>query len=406
MHLNSNWHWYAIEPVDVLMFRDCKPFGPGESSWAKSFFPPFPITVFQALRSLLEDQRHSPQRNLQFLGPFLGDRHYQLWLPTPKDLVAVYQNQNSNSDGESDIFFRWQKTTRLQPADALSLSKENENGDGSWAFLQYGESHFRSQTQLPPMVAPPLQGDGLFLGGSPGPWIEASALQAYLQGNNPTNKSSFTENPWQMETLPHVYMETGTKQVREEGGYFTEVAVRLQPEWKLIAATNVKLPQTGAVRLGGRGHHALVWEISPPESWQELASHSDPTSQTSTAYLLTPGLAPVEPETPEYAVCPYFWETYLQGAVSDRPWFWGGVSQIKRQTYPSSEASDSQEWEFSLLPQRPFVPPGTVYRFASRLPPPACRQLLPLEQRPWLETFRKLNYGTLLWGQPSQEEPS
>jgi CRISPR-associated protein Cmr3 len=408
-HPNNNWHWYALEPVDVLLFRDCKPFGPGESSWAKSFFPPFPITVFQALRSLI-DTYTQQQRNLQFFGPFLSDRCQQLWLPTPKDLVAVYRSQNPDSDRESNTLSRWHGTTRLQPA----VSKDGETDNGSWAFLQYGESHFRSQLKLPPMVAPHLNDDGLFLGGSPGTWIEASALQTYLQGKNPENQASFTENPWQMETLPHVHMETGTKQVRQEGGYFTEVAVRLQPGWKLIAAINEKLPKTGAVRLGGKGHRALVWEISPPDVWQKLADRVDPPDRTSTAYLLTPGLAPVEPANPQYTVCPYFWEPYLQGAVSDRPWFWGGVSKIKRQTYQrfdvaqhqNNETSENQDREFALLPQRPFVPPGTVYRFARQLPPPEYRRLLPLEQRPWLETFRKLNYGTLLWGQPSQEEPS
>ena len=59
-------YWYAIEPLDVLLFREAKPFSPGEGSWAKGLFPPLPSTVFQALRSIL------PHRN---------QYERQQWLP-------------------------------------------------------------------------------------------------------------------------------------------------------------------------------------------------------------------------------------------------------------------------------------------------------------------------------------
>jgi CRISPR-associated protein Cmr3 len=45
--------WYAIAPLDVLLFREAKPFSPGEGAWAKGIFPPLPTVVFQALRSVL-----------------------------------------------------------------------------------------------------------------------------------------------------------------------------------------------------------------------------------------------------------------------------------------------------------------------------------------------------------------
>lgn len=36
--------WYVIEPLDILLFREAKPFSPGEGAWAKSIFPPVPTT--------------------------------------------------------------------------------------------------------------------------------------------------------------------------------------------------------------------------------------------------------------------------------------------------------------------------------------------------------------------------
>ncbi len=43
--------WLEIVPVDVLLFRDAKPFSAGEAVWAVSQFPPSPMPFYGALRS-------------------------------------------------------------------------------------------------------------------------------------------------------------------------------------------------------------------------------------------------------------------------------------------------------------------------------------------------------------------
>ncbi|MEM4721193.1 MAG: type III-B CRISPR module-associated protein Cmr3 [Candidatus Methanomethylicaceae archaeon] len=45
-----------IEPLDVLLFRDSKPFSGGEDHLARSVFPPAPSTVYAAIRSHLLSQ--------------------------------------------------------------------------------------------------------------------------------------------------------------------------------------------------------------------------------------------------------------------------------------------------------------------------------------------------------------
>jgi CRISPR-associated protein Cmr3 len=54
--------------------------------------------------------------------------------------------------------------------------------------------------------------------------------------------------------MPHIQMKSGERQVKEEEGYFTEVAVRLHSGWKLVAGMSHKLEKTEVVRLGGEGH--------------------------------------------------------------------------------------------------------------------------------------------------------
>jgi CRISPR-associated protein Cmr3 len=85
-------HWYAIDPLDVLLFRESKPFSPGEGSWAKGIFPPLPSTVFQALRSALDyygDRKENKNRNLEFLGAFLMDSENNIALR--KNIRTVFE---------------------------------------------------------------------------------------------------------------------------------------------------------------------------------------------------------------------------------------------------------------------------------------------------------------------------
>jgi CRISPR-associated protein Cmr3 len=185
-------------------------------------------------------------------------------------------------------------------------------------------------------------------------------------------------------------MESGARQVRDAEGYFTEVAIRMSPGWRLVAGISSKI-NTTAVRLGGEGHHAIVTKLEEDNAISPLKQlindFSKSSAENTSAYLLTPGLAEIEPTI--YGVYPLAWQECLAGCVSDRPLLWGGVSTIKRKR-------GGDKAEFGLLPQRAFVPPGTVYRFKKK--PSNINCLLPKHGNGWLETFQKLNYGKLLWG--------
>lgn len=53
------------EPWDTLFFRDGKPFSMGEDSWASSIFPPWPSTVYGALRSAYLGARPNQQVTIE-----------------------------------------------------------------------------------------------------------------------------------------------------------------------------------------------------------------------------------------------------------------------------------------------------------------------------------------------------
>lgn len=372
--------WYGITPLDVLLFRESKPFSPGEGSWAKGLFPPLPSTVFQALRSALP-QYAQKSRDLTFLGVFLLDRSHTLWLPTPKDLLCVARRAVEDEETPEDDFDEetsdWQRLVRLVPTQAMGEIWQNLEGSQPFSAM------------IPPVLA-----EGEFICGRPQPWIKASALAQYLQGQVLTNTNDFHDDPWSIQVLPHIHMEGGSRQVKTSEGYFTEVATRLHPGWKLAAAVDATLEKT-VVRLGGEGHQALIdaIEIAPPSGWEALQAYETPTQKSQSAYLLTPGLAESVMGEPIYGVYPEVWKADLMGCVSDRAVLWGGVSSIRRRV---SGTPNIQAQEFALLPQRAFVTPGTIYQF-HQLPQKRDR-LLPEHNDNWLTTFQTLNYGKLLWG--------
>ncbi|WP_199249791.1 type III-B CRISPR module-associated Cmr3 family protein [[Phormidium] sp. ETS-05] len=394
-------YWYEIEPLDVLLFREAKPFSPGEGSWAKGQFPPPPIALFHALRSVLQevpDFQKNKERTQEFLGPFLIDPKNTLWLPTPKDLRGVKFRLGAGEEDQSskDRVNDWHKLIRLIPADSETLE---------WKHIGFDSA------QPPPMVPPPLQRNPQFseyICGSPYPWIKAAALCQYLDGKNPEHTKDFHQDPWSVQLLPHIHMQDDRRQVRDSEGYFTEVAIRLEPGWRFVVKTSLRLTESPTVvRLGGEGHRALVTNITDSKKfdWQgvEKYSHRPENHHAENhnfAYLLTPGLAEKEPNL--YGVYPRSWQDCLAGCVSDRALLWGGISHLYRERKNSTEPDKTEpDKEFRLLPQRAFVPPGTVYLFKpGQFPLDAT--LLPSSQsdgkETWLKTFQQLNYGKLLWG--------
>ncbi|NEQ32843.1 MAG: CRISPR-associated protein [Leptolyngbya sp. SIO4C5] len=386
--------WFSITPLDVLLFREAKPFSPGEGAWAKGLFPPMPITVFQAMRSLLPDYgdgQANRRHDLGFLGPFLQDPDGHLWLATPKDLVGVRRRQEGDAEPKPDqkkASDQWEQLVRLQPTasdDVLGFSKRS----------------------LPPMVFPALE-ENQYVCGKPDDWMRADVLAAYLGGQSvfdrpaPTAEPWLSGDPWDVQILPHIHMQATGRQVREADGYFTEVAVRLKPGWGLVVGIESNPPekdspfqdiQKAVIRLGGEGHRAIASQIPVPEQWQALQPFTDPQpANAHSAYLLTPGLAQTEANRPIYGLCPRDWTGVVKGCVGDKQTLWGGVSQVRRRRDPDN--SDKRSPEFGLLPQRAFVPAGTVYVF-EELPP--TQRLLPTNSKQ-REMFETLNYGKLLWG--------
>lgn len=292
-------NWYTILPLDVLMFRDAKPFTPGERAWAGGeIFPPYGHAIAGALRALLQENA-----NILLKGPFLC-RNETLYLPRPLNYVGQH---------------------RLAPAKWLQeKDKDHPSFQVTW-------------DRRNPMP--------LFLGGDHEPSEEQTAegndyrqfLPFEVVKKLISNQSLTREDwqcqdgerpkPWKQETRPHNAIQSGTRQVKEEDGYFVENAIRLDQGWSIAIAvdeaTHQKLQiqrEPLSLKLGGEGHRALL-EYCPflNHQWQELQGISRQNQQQAEQYI---SRNPKQARSLAYLITPGVFERKHNGTATCRAWPW------------------------------------------------------------------------------------
>jgi len=103
--------WYKIKPLDTLFFRDGRPFSMGAETWANPIFPPYPSTVYGAIRTWiifekgsLKDFKEgkfkeelgtpSEKGSLKIKGPFIYFNN-NIYLPVPFDCLKTETEKNN-----------------------------------------------------------------------------------------------------------------------------------------------------------------------------------------------------------------------------------------------------------------------------------------------------------------------
>jgi len=115
-----------IRPLDTLFFRDGKPFSRGEETWADGAFPPYPSTLFGALRTWYIAQHPAPfskeaiEQSAKITINGIG--YYscgEVYLPMPLDLVSVKEEKEKQQEQDpckkKADEYKEHKVLRLQP---------------------------------------------------------------------------------------------------------------------------------------------------------------------------------------------------------------------------------------------------------------------------------------------------
>lgn len=357
-------YWYTLTPLDVLLFRDAKPFTPGERAWAGGSFPPTGHAISGALRSILGE------RLPKLVGPFFCHEQSTLYFPRPLGFA-----------GKAPLF-----------------------------PLEWVENHpLRSGLLWDKFRPMPLVKSVAAMSAAPDPaenerkyrqYLPSLTIENYLQNGTISDADWLVTNegedkPWTVEVRSHNALEIGTRQVKPTESYFTEAAIRLLDGWSIAIGLDVAINSPQVLRLGGEGHRAILERCDLDKQWQEIQTVSQDNfkqKQKAIAYLVTPGI--FEMPRNGRSMCqawPWEWklahapkspnqsdeqECNLVGVATEKPVLINGRLQSKAgKSIPS--------------PQMFAAPPGSMYYLnkpqALYTPKSASHD------------FRRLGYSELLW---------
>ncbi|OKH25517.1 CRISPR-associated protein Cmr3 [Hydrococcus rivularis NIES-593] len=367
--------WYTLTPLDVLLFRDAKPFTPGERAWAGSVFPPNGHAIAGAMRSLL-----NRKENLTLKGTFLSYKK-ELYFPRPlsyvnNSLLHPVTWLDEQSPNQQMIW------DRLSPAPLLLKEKESGKGKEKENKLEQ-----KPRQYLPFSIVTKLLNNEIL---NPEDWL---------------CQQEESSQPWTVETRSHNAIAPDSRQVKDADGYFVENAIRLHSGWSMAIAIDRKIPNVPtSMRLGGEGHRVLVEECpSLGEQWQQLQQQSQRNYERggkSLAYLITPGVFE-RIHKDQKAVCqPYPWEWKLAHTVNSNQKPGNLVSVATAQPLPISGRIQDENPNKPTIPapQVFAAPAGSVYYldrpdilFAENLNSQPGKALEKAKR------WRQLGYSEFLW---------
>lgn len=346
--------WLFIEPSDVWLFRDSRPFAAGEGHGAESIYPPAPFTVQGALRSWLLGQAmvdwrafreqsdqaaqamaarigHPPRAGVAgslgafvMRGPFrarlAGDRAEILY-PTPLDIYHVEKGQ-------------WRA---LRPAKTK-------------AVMDWGEGF---SPLLPDPADPNEKPDE-----EPGATLTHNSFLDYLDGRR---FGLLAESELVGEPRLGIAMDYDAGRAADSMLYTAEFA-RLRPptgteRYGLLVdmGDGLDWPDQGVIALGGEARAALVRKLAAAEAPEAIVSK--PAGNRFKIVLQTPawfdeGRQPQGGDWASFFAVPATAKLRCVAAAVGRPSYFGGWDAARG----------------GHKPLRGFVPPGSVFYFEAEQP--------------------------------------
>lgn len=263
-----------IEPSDVLLFRESKPFSAGEQFLATNSFPPSPIPFLGAIRAKVlskngisfNDYKRSATESFQ-----ISNKNQILEIVgTPNDygklkvkgMFLCEQCEQNNAQN--------QKTTITKvyfpaPLDLMEQTEKNsisrlKISDLPWDICQNSPS--LKPLQAEEKASPPSKN-----------LLCASSMKSYLEG---TNNFSLSGSFWDKEI--RVGIALSGKRTAEEGKIYAVEFIRMKTELKTvrgfifnIEGLDIKnFDDTGVLALGGESRIANYKKLNNESSLENL----------------------------------------------------------------------------------------------------------------------------------------
>ncbi len=319
-----------LEPVDVWLFRDGKPFDAGSDHRARSLFPPYPSVMQGAIRSHhlvvkgidLRNQRAIADevgtaddfRGLRLRGPFIArEENGRLirYFPVPADVIPD------------------RKTGRyrlLRPRSRQETPYVLTSAPAGLPMLLW-----------PPEDVEPTKQDL-------GEWMAEEELLKCLRGEEAVGIKS--DKLFKRENRFGIGRDDATR-TTEEGALYEVEFIRPCPNvglWVQVDGYDA-WPQAGTLRIGGEGHGAHFRQLKAALGWPQPP---DPLPVRFKVYFASPA---------------YFENGWLPKADWGR--FFTGPVTLQAVALHRYESIGGFDWAAgSQKPARRYVPAGSVYYFA------------------------------------------
>lgn len=263
-----------IEPNDILMFRDGRPFAGGDDHFARGMFPPSPATIYGALRSHILSNCW-PEFNKFKNDPDNIPEDVKKEIGTPTELGSLTLCQftlaKRNGNGVEQIF--------LIPKDVVK--EKGHDKEKLHILIPVSLSGSKTMTDMPNGLSnmwvsseEPMEAVTGFL--------SLKEIGKYLLGNTPLSVIKLQE-VYESEERTGVKKSRTTRSV-ETGGLYSVEYFRLKENTGFaVEVENTKLlPELGTygiLRLGGDNrsarHAAEAWdEISDKQSIKSMISET------------------------------------------------------------------------------------------------------------------------------------
>jgi len=327
-----------LQPLDVWLFRDGRPFDVGLSYRAESLFPPYPTSIQGAIRShqlvLQHIPLHEEARKLQniILDTVGTPVNYE---GTEYDYKGLLINGPHLARIENNKIVRYFP----QPADAVSVDK-----------TCHKLKLCSSPKPKPSSVITNIEKEFFLLGlddqpakGESGLWISEEELSLYFNGEEITGILS--KDLFETENRVGISMDN-YKNVTQEGGFYEVEYIRPSKNVGLIIEVNGERysnwPKSGIMRIGGE-NHAAQFEIV---KMKNLPSIPNPLPKRFRMYFATP--------------------TFFEGGWRPKTWnkFFNGEVLVRAAAIGRYQSIGGFDYAIqSHKPSLRFVPAGSVYYF-------------------------------------------
>lgn len=260
--------YYRIKPLDTLFFRDGRPFSMGSETWAEPIFPPYPSTVYGAIRAWLISEKGGYERfkkgeleqelgtpskkgSMRIIGPIVALDNVP-YFPVPNDLLKEKGGDKTNI---VDIIPKNALVISDYELEYLLLNKTDKQLDEAEGFLWIGE------------------------------------IKDYLSGRK--EELNITEN----KKIYEKELKTGIKRSRktltsEEGHLYRIPMIRIKEKAGLIVKIEgvSHVSDEGVIQLGGEGKAAKIEKIGEIIDILKEIENIELNSEIFKIYLATPAI--------------------------------------------------------------------------------------------------------------------